>query len=196
MTILSAITAYVDALINTKNFATILEGYHGEIIKDAISTLYGSSDYSTVNAVGSDYNLARDQKARLAVALRQLGAKFYGIDAAKEYHAGNDEVSNEGVMLRGNVVTSSWGYGQTNTDFYLVVRRTKTMVTLLPMDSGIAEQDNAMAGKLVPTNAQYEAQPIRRKVYSYGSGERCNDLHGHGSCKNLSGRALYYSSYH
>lgn len=39
----------------------------------------------------------------------------------------------------GDIVSESWGYDQTNVDFYRIIRRTPSMVTLRPMGAATVE---------------------------------------------------------
>jgi hypothetical protein len=49
----------------------------------------------------------------------------------------------------GAILYSSWGYDQTNVDFYCVIEMTAKMVKLLPLkrNTRVSEEGNGMAGK-------------------------------------------------
>ena len=51
----------------------------------------------------------------------------------------------------GSFAYGSWGYDQTNIDFYMVVRRTEKTIWLQPVKSEIVEQTNHMAEYVAPT---------------------------------------------
>jgi hypothetical protein len=87
----------------------------------------------------------------------------------------------EKKMKVGDILQSSWGYEQTNVDFYEVVKATKAMVTvrriagkMLPSEDGYS----AMSGFTVPVPGafveDYRAKELRRKVLNGGS-IRIND---------------------
>jgi hypothetical protein len=66
----------------------------------------------------------------------------------------------------GDILYSSWGYDQTNIDFYKVKRLAgKTMVELVPIESKLAEtlQNSPYQDMVVPYPAN-EGKPFRRKI--------------------------------
>ena len=64
----------------------------------------------------------------------------------------------------GDILYSSWGYDQTNIDFYQVIEvNSPTMVTI----QGIADnatQDGYMQGTRTPCKGQFHGDPMRRKA--------------------------------
>lgn len=50
----------------------------------------------------------------------------------------------------GDVLVASWGYDQTNVDFYQVVERTAHMVKLQPIVCAIAEMTGSLSETVVP----------------------------------------------
>lgn len=68
----------------------------------------------------------------------------------------------------GMIYKSSWGYDQTNVDFYeIVARRGKTMVELRPVASDVIE-DGPGRYRLVAIPGEYTGASFRRKVQTYG----------------------------
>lgn len=51
----------------------------------------------------------------------------------------------------GEFAYGSWGYDQTNIDFYLVIRRTEKTIWLQPVKSQIVEQTHFLGEYVVPT---------------------------------------------
>jgi len=73
----------------------------------------------------------------------------------------------------GDLFMSSWGYDQTNIDYYEVVAVSGKMLTLRKIASE-AEEDGFMTGKCVPIPGQYISEPFKKlaqKGYS-GSGPK------------------------
>lgn len=67
----------------------------------------------------------------------------------------------------GAILDDCWGYEQTNIDFYMVIKRTKTTVTIIPVKS----QDAAVPGmdmrtRKTPDAVQWHEKPIRKKVHT------------------------------
>lgn len=98
---------------------------------------------------------------------------------------------------KGAIMYSSWGYEQTNIDYYVVVRRTKSTAWYVPVTRN-REATSMMTAKEMPgATIQWEKGIIRRKIYSYGGKEQ--GVNGPESFMSLSlweGRALASSSYH
>lgn len=65
----------------------------------------------------------------------------------------------------GDVLYSSWGYDQTNVDFYVVTRRTKCTVTLAPIDSIVVE-NVAWAHDKVVADMEHAKLMIEHPVYA------------------------------
>jgi len=80
----------------------------------------------------------------------------------------------------GDIFVSSWGYDQTNIDFFQVIEKTASgkSVTLLPMTRervGSSGYEN----KVVPGEVRRGAQPLRRKLAPsswYGSVVRIDNV--------------------
>ena len=73
----------------------------------------------------------------------------------------------------GDVFACSWGWEQTNVDFYKVTKVTATQVTVVELESKAIEYDDrTMTGKRVPSNDVKEnKKPIRRKIFGRKSDE-------------------------
>lgn len=71
----------------------------------------------------------------------------------------------------GEFAYGSWGYDQTNIDYYLVIRRTEKTIWLQPVKSQIVEQMNAMAEWVTPTTAPKQDLIWKEKTSEMRSGE-------------------------
>lgn len=73
----------------------------------------------------------------------------------------------------GAILSASWGYDQTNVDFYCITRMTASTVTLVEMTAKTAE-DGFMSGHTVPNAIDPKAEPVRRKIHTstYGQSVR------------------------
>ena len=75
----------------------------------------------------------------------------------------------------GAILEHSWGYDQTNIDFFVVVKRNTTptgqvWVTLRPMTVS-TQETGFMCGDSVPGVVDYSARPLRRKVHVWNGEE-------------------------
>lgn len=81
----------------------------------------------------------------------------------------------------GDIFVSSWGYDQTNIDFYQVIGKTPSgkSVTLAPMTKKRVESPYDYEVRVVPGVVDRGVQPLRRKLGSsnyYGSVVRINSV--------------------
>lgn len=69
----------------------------------------------------------------------------------------------------GDVFVSSWGYDQTNVDFYQVIERNgKTGVTIRPIGARTKEVLCHDSRKITPIKDRFIGSPIRKRLNSYG----------------------------
>jgi hypothetical protein len=64
-----------------------------------------------------------------------------------------------------DILVSSWGYDQTNIDFYKVIKVNGSFITLQPLDNKIVERLNEMAEKVVPSQHNHPYKKIIRKKF-------------------------------
>jgi len=80
----------------------------------------------------------------------------------------------------GDIFVSSWGYEQTNVDFYQVIKKSGSSITVREIDSRMADRSsgNGMAGYCLPIKDSFleKAEPMKKilsgsgfKVSSYSS---------------------------
>jgi hypothetical protein len=82
----------------------------------------------------------------------------------------NSDYPSTDAMTVGSILVSSWGYDQTNVDFYMVTRTTKTSVYIRKIRSEVTysggHSDSATPCPMgTPYNAS--AEPKRKKVQTY-----------------------------
>ena len=73
----------------------------------------------------------------------------------------------------GDLFVNSWGYDQTNIDYYQVVKKTKKTISVLPINSKIIE-DGFMQGKSIPLKNNFvkDAKETKKVPYKY-VGDSC-----------------------
>lgn len=68
-------------------------------------------------------------------------------------------------IKEGDIFYNSWGWEQTNIDFYQVVKATESTVTIRAIRSKIVELDNRiLAGKVVPDAGNFSDDKLIRKT--------------------------------
>ena len=72
----------------------------------------------------------------------------------------------------GAIVFDSWGYDQTNIDFYCIVKRTTEFLTLLPMTIIRSAEIGFMSYDNMPGKIDFTAMPIKKKIKNFEGKER------------------------
>lgn len=76
----------------------------------------------------------------------------------------------------GTILVATWGYEQTNVDFYCILQRSGEWVTIIEMKQ-IEASDTlpgnapSMTGKVLPTEIDWRSRPFRKKVKSFNGKE-------------------------
>lgn len=109
----------------------------------------------------------------------------------------------------GAIIDSSWGYDQTNIDFYRIEKRTNQTVWLMPMRSKHVEDTGWLQGKKVPSEpkslgdyevgcsqSRWDGKLIRRKL---SINKETGEVRGlsicHGWASYWDGNPSWYSQY-
>lgn len=79
----------------------------------------------------------------------------------------------------GMILVSTWGYEQTNVDFYLVTRTTERTVWLRPIAQHVERPTGFMAEVVVPVPDQPTGPEVRRRIIAATSGPRAHTAMGH-----------------
>ncbi len=64
----------------------------------------------------------------------------------------------------GSIFACSWGYDQTNVDFYEVIKVTKASVVVREIGKQTTSQDGGWTGKAVPAPGAYIGEPMTRRL--------------------------------
>ena len=72
----------------------------------------------------------------------------------------------------GNLLVNSWGWEQTNINFYQVVRVTKSSVFYRPISKTyVSDGDMRMSGKSTPVKDGFTSEKVERKLVRFFEGE-------------------------
>ena len=92
----------------------------------------------------------------------------------------------------GTIFSSSWGYEQTNVDFYLCTERKGASVTLQPIGSKVVESNGyQMTGKVVANPEKFIDEPMKKRINKHGG----ITLNSFSSCSIWDGQPKVFSSY-
>jgi len=90
----------------------------------------------------------------------------------------------------GAILYSSWGYDQTNVDFYIILERVNNTVTLQQIGE-IRQYDHSDSGKVSPDASKTFGEPFKRRINKYGY----INLNSYSYCKLYDGNPKYFSTY-
>ena len=97
----------------------------------------------------------------------------------------------------GDILYSSWGYEQTNVNFYKIIARKGDWITVQPMNA-VKTYTSDMAGHAVPGEIVELASSFRRRLRIDKETGRCWGCKGpadYNSLYHWEGRPQYFSTY-
>jgi|TARA_R110002020_G_scaffold417866_1_gene627120 hypothetical protein len=102
--------------------------------------------------------------------------KEYFEDIAASYESKKEYAEKKKAMATenqekykvGDVLVSSWGYDQTNIDFYQIVKKTKSMVTIQKIGKEYLDTKFASEELVKPVKNAFIGKEIKKKVGAYG----------------------------
>lgn len=95
------------------------------------------------------------------------------------------------AFIEGAILYSSWGYEQTNIDFYIILSRKNDFIILQRIGSN-KTFDEHDSGKCTPDVNVVLEEPIRRKISRYAH----VSIDSFRSCSIYKNKPLYWSSYY
>ncbi|QCQ98507.1 hypothetical protein [Brevundimonas sp. SGAir0440] len=90
----------------------------------------------------------------------------------------------------GHILCASWGYEQTNVDWYEVARVTTSSVEVRKIKGNVTT-DGGDRGQVVPMAGEFVGEPLLRRVGEYGV--RIDSVR---TATLWNGRPVYWSAYH
>lgn len=106
------------------------------------------------------------------------------VERSKQYEAEKQKI------VEGAILYSSWGYEQTNIDFYIVVSRKNDFVILQKVGQN-RTYDRDDTGKCTPDVSKKIGDPFRKKINNYGG----VNLNSYSWCGLWDGEPEAWSSY-
>lgn len=93
----------------------------------------------------------------------------------------------------GTILSNSWGYEQTNVDFYQVVAVKNKSVVIRRIASSMVEDCGPMSGRATAVSDSFIGEEIVKRVQAYRGTPYISMKHG--SCSIWTGRPMYVSWY-
>jgi hypothetical protein len=100
----------------------------------------------------------------------------------------------ERVYVPGKIVVNSWGYDQTNIDYYLIVKRSASFVTLQAIGQH-SKEDGWLTGTCVPDPAKPLPEATTRRKVIVRDGKEIGVKSEFGWCDLWDGQPDHWSAY-
>jgi hypothetical protein len=152
--------------------------------------------------VKATYQQVRSKKGTFK-GLKKVGAlpkkkasaskRITDIHKDSKSHNVNIRVVSGMPIGQGDYLVSTWGYDQTNVDFYFVTKVSKGSAYIIPASQKVVEYGD-MQGKVVPKEPNFNVTPVRRKIKKYSGGEYIS-LNTFSIARKWEGNPVFYSSY-
>lgn len=95
------------------------------------------------------------------------------------------------TLTEGTILYTSWGYDQTNIDFYQVTKIVSKRMVEIRQIGAAKEYTNHMAGNVTPIKDKFISEPIRKMA----NAENIIKIASYASAWPWDGRAKYFSEY-
>lgn len=132
----------------------------------------------------------------MSAAAREKAVVTYFASAASRAAAKADRAAKRkagGHKLQvGHILNASWGYEQTNVDWYQVTRVTAHSVEVRKIKSNVVDGVGGDRGQCFPMADEFCGEPMMRRVGEWG-GVRIDNVR---TASLWEGRPVYWSSYH
>ena len=90
----------------------------------------------------------------------------------------------------GDILISSWGYDQTNVDYYQVIERTAKMATIQKIGKEYLDSGYPSEEKVMPVKDAFVGKPKKKKVGTYGI-----NLNSYATASLWDGKPDYQTAY-
>lgn len=157
--------------------ATAVEHAHGIVYTYAQNGRLYAIAYSGKRAK-SDWHFKFRTEEQRSERIQQF---FASLDAHAQRIAEQRQQRTQPHMFAvGDVIYNSWGYDQTNIDFYEIVKTSAHFVWLQSIARDLKET-GFMSGEVTPCPGTCRGEITQHRVHVYGSGNSVHFEHGAGS---------------
>ena len=142
------------------------------------------------------YTAARDPAAAAVIVQRAFDARRDNLTRKREQR--QQRCTQPTSLIAGDVVVRSWGYDQTNVDFYLVLAIRSKTATLVKL-SVARTYTHSMQGTCLPLVTMHVGEQfkglVRGNSVSLGHGNHASKWNTHVTHNMVDGPAMHWSSY-
>jgi hypothetical protein len=107
----------------------------------------------------------------------------------------NTNTINAPAIAVGAILECSWGYEQTNIDFYEVVKVTKASVVLRKIASECVRETGWASAEVVPVPGKYVGKEFRRRFSCDGRGRVSCRIESYSWATTWDGKPAHQTSY-
>ena len=122
------------------------------------------------------------------ILLKTLEEALEEVVAAYDFAADPHAMRMASAVIVGDIFYSSWGYDQTNLDYYQVVKTTPTTIQLRPIDKRLTKGKGEPTEWYMPTANKFTGPAVRKKLKEY-NGRAYVDLTTYSSAYKWEGKA-------
>ena len=107
-----------------------------------------------------------DNKQREDAVDRWVENYMSDVRRKEEAKARRKEANQKAVdrVKVGDIFASSWGYEQTNVNFYQVIEKKGSMAVLREIGGKLVEAESGMSGYKVPCKDSFFGEPMKKKI--------------------------------
>lgn len=172
-----------------------------EVTREGISAVVYLSDKGRPVAVGyrgraakPSFNYSFRDEARRAEYVEQF---FANVKARQETVAARREARKafQTKPQKGDILYGSWGYDQTNVDFFEVVEVVGTQTVKIRELAQKTTETGWLTGNAVPVPGKYVGEPVLKRVSAGYQGDDVVGSPKYGSLWRYDGRPKRWSSY-
>lgn len=154
-------------------------------INRSFSNFEGANNYDVFeDFTVTELNRLKDENEHFIKKLIDLKISLSPYKNVSPVHSDKFEV--------GAILTDSWGWEQTNIDFYCIVKRAGLWITVLPMSKKTSEEIGFMTNHELPGEINFCADPQRKKLKTDAHGKdygfSFRDYAGGGWCRLWDGQ--------
>lgn len=99
------------------------------------------------------------------------------------------------TFIPGAILYCSWGYDQTNVDYYIITRRAGCWVWLQQIGANRTEDTAYMSGTSTPDQARRIGQEFKRRVRVYEGREYAVSIESYSSASLWDGKPKHWTAY-
>lgn len=164
----SCMNAHIDYMINTEDFVFAnCEVFYTTTNQNSGKKFYAMGFIGKSKNHAWYYQFATEERMRLKIN-EFIEVCKNRVTSKKEAKAKQKEMNANVTVSVGDVFVNSWGYDQTNVDYYQVVEVKGKTATLRPIASSMVEgSEGFMCCDVVPVRNKFVGESFKKRIQGY-----------------------------